>query len=87
MTFAGDTRRADRSGQYRALIERLPLVTYVVDYGKATIFMSPQIEPLLGYSVQEWLDDPEIFVRLLHRDERGRVLAEIAEANAAGGDL
>jgi hypothetical protein len=57
-------------------IEQLPLVTYVDEPAVAPlIYISPS-RGLLGYSADEWLGDPELFVRLLHPDDRERVLAD-----------
>jgi diguanylate cyclase (GGDEF)-like protein/PAS domain S-box-containing protein len=63
--------------RYRTLIEQLPLVVYVdeIDSLSSNIFTSRQVEPMLGYSVEEWATDPELFSRLLHPDDRDRVLA------------
>ena len=63
--------------RYRTLIEQLPLVVYLdeVDSISSNIFTSQQIEPILGYSVEEWATDPELFTRLLHPEDRERVLA------------
>ncbi len=63
--------------RYRALLERLPLVVYVdaLDAVSSNLFTSRQIEPLLGYSVEEWKTDPGLFARLLHPEDRERVLA------------
>ena len=63
--------------RYRTLIEQLPLVVYLdeVDSISSNIFTSRQIEPILGYSVEEWAADSELFTRLLHPDDRERVLA------------
>ena len=62
--------------RYRTLIEQLPLVVYLdeVDSISSNIFTSRQIEPILGYSVEEWATDPELFTRLLHPEDRERVL-------------
>jgi PAS domain S-box-containing protein len=72
--------------RYRALVEELPLVTYIDEPTKeaASIYISPQVEPLLGYSPQDWLADPELFFKLLHPDDRDRVLAEHERVLAAG---
>jgi diguanylate cyclase (GGDEF)-like protein/PAS domain S-box-containing protein len=63
--------------RYRTLIEQLPLVVYLdeLDSISSNIFTSRQIEPILGYSVDEWAADPELFTRLLHPEDRERVLA------------
>ncbi len=72
--------------KYRTLVEQLPLVTYI-DALTATasgIYASPQIESLLGYTSDEWIDDPEIFAKLLHPDDRERVLALVDHCNNTG---
>jgi len=70
--------------RYRTLVEQLPLVLYVdaLDDVSSNIFTSPQLEPLLGYSVEEWVADPELFARILHPDDRERVLAAHAHTHA-----
>jgi PAS domain S-box-containing protein len=72
--------------RYRTLIEQLPIVTYIdaLDDRSSNIYTSPQLEPILGYSVEEWQADEELFVRILHPDDRERVLAQIQETNASG---
>src|SRR3954451_6396066 len=58
-------------------MEQLPLVVYLdeVDSISSNIFTSRQIEPILGYSVEEWATDPDLFTRLLHPEDSERVLA------------
>jgi diguanylate cyclase (GGDEF)-like protein/PAS domain S-box-containing protein len=70
----GEAREVER--RYRTLVEQLPLVVYVdaLDEASSNIFTSTQIEPLLGYTVEEWRDDPDLFVRTLHPEDRDRVL-------------
>jgi len=63
--------------RYRTLIEQLPLVVYLDELNSisSNIFTSRQIEPILGYTVEEWASDSELFTRLLHPEDRERVLA------------
>jgi diguanylate cyclase (GGDEF)-like protein/PAS domain S-box-containing protein len=77
-----DAREIER--RYRTLVEQLPLVVYVdaLDAESSNIFTSKQIEPMLGYSVEEWLEEPMLFVRALHHDDRDRVLAAHARTHA-----
>jgi diguanylate cyclase (GGDEF)-like protein/PAS domain S-box-containing protein len=72
---AAERREVER--RYRTLIEQLPLVIYVdaLDAISSNIFTSKQIEGLLGYPVEEWKDDGDLFVKLLHPEDRERVLA------------
>jgi len=69
--------RLELERRYRTLVEQLPLVIYVdaLDATSSNIFTSPQVERLLGYSVNEWRNDEMLFVKVLHPDDRERVLA------------
>jgi diguanylate cyclase (GGDEF)-like protein/PAS domain S-box-containing protein len=75
-TAAADGEAREIERRYRTLVEQLPLVVYVdaLDESSSNIFTSAQIEPLLGYTVEDWRDDPDLFVRTLHPDDRDRVL-------------
>jgi PAS domain S-box-containing protein len=76
----------EAENRYRALVEQLPLVTYIdrLDAWSSAVFMSPQIERILGYPVEDWLGDPQFFPKVLHPDDRDRVLAEHKEAHRTG---
>ena len=59
--------------QYRRLIEQLPLVTYVntlvPDVRARSTYVSPQIEQLFGYPVELWLDNAELWDRIVYPDD------------------
>jgi PAS domain S-box-containing protein len=68
---------------YRTLVERLPGFTYISSLDDAgSDFVSPQVESVLGYRPDEWIEDPEIFLKLIHPDDReqaaedGRILRQ-----------
>jgi len=46
--------------KYRTLIEQIPAVVFLVylDRGSGEAYVSPQIEQMLGFSREEWLEDP-----------------------------
>jgi diguanylate cyclase (GGDEF)-like protein/PAS domain S-box-containing protein len=69
---------------YRELVERIPAVSYTAEFGSdcAWQFVSPQVEQLLGYGVDEWCSDPGLWFRLIHPDDREAVLA--AEGRTLG---
>src|SRR5439155_1278008 len=46
---------------------------------------SPHIQTLLGFSQQEWLEDPFLWYRQLHPDDRALWIAEFARGCRAGG--
>jgi PAS domain S-box-containing protein len=67
----------EAEAKYRALVENLPAVIYQVapDDDRRTMYVSPHVETALGYSRQEWLDQPDIWMELLHPDDREPTLA------------
>ena len=70
-----ELRRAET--RYRTLVEQLPLAVYIdrMDAASSNIYTSPQIEPMLGYPVDEWASNPGLFLEVLHPEDRERVLA------------
>ncbi|MGE5461033.1 MAG: PAS domain-containing protein, partial [Solirubrobacterales bacterium] len=45
---------------------------------------APQIETIIGYTVQDFTDDPTQFGRLLHPEDRERIVAADARAGETG---
>jgi PAS domain S-box-containing protein len=76
----------ESESRYRALVERIPLVTYTAapDEISSTLYVSPQIEQLLGFSPEDFLADPELFAMQIHPEDRERVLEEIQRSHASG---
>ena len=72
--------------KYRLLVEQIPVVTYIdsVDPESSTIYMSPQVEDLLGYPAEEWMADPKMWEKVLHPEDRERVLDEHVRTNTTG---
>ncbi len=71
--------------RYRSLVESMPAVTYIdtIDQEWATVYVSPQIEAMFGYSQDEW-KDPAVWAAALHPDDRERVLAAVERHNREG---
>ena len=63
--------------RYRLLVEQIPAVVYEMDRDdeRRTLYVSPHVEEILGYSRREWLDQPDIWTELLHDDDREIELA------------
>jgi diguanylate cyclase (GGDEF)-like protein/PAS domain S-box-containing protein len=80
---SAEARLRAAEAKYRTLVEQLPLVTYIdaLTASATSLYASPQVESLLGYSVEEWLTDPEFFPKLLHPDDRERILALVDHCN------
>ena len=71
---------------YRALVEGAPVVLYIdrPDELSTNLYTSPQIVPLLGYDLAEWMNDPELWVRCLHPEDRERVVQAHETSNSKG---
>ena len=75
--------------KYRTLIEQIPAVTYItaLDECDSMLYISPQAEKILGHSPDEWLADPGLHHKLLHPDDRMRVLEAFAESRSGDKPL
>src|SRR5919108_409090 len=75
--------------KYRALVEQIPAIVYidVADEDLTTTYVSPQIQQILGYSAQEYIDDPQLWERILHPDDREQAKATSLRGRAAGGSF
>ncbi|MCI0556566.1 MAG: PAS domain-containing protein [Anaerolineae bacterium] len=64
--------------KYRTLVERIPAIIYTaaMDEAKTRLYVSPQVERILGYTQAEYLADSELWRELLHPDDRQRILGE-----------
>jgi PAS domain S-box-containing protein len=62
----------------RALIEHVPVTVYIdrLDETGSNVYTSPRLESELGYTVQEWVSDRELYAKVLHPEDRERILAE-----------
>nr|MDQ3824080.1 PAS domain-containing protein [Actinomycetota bacterium] len=81
-----EERLREAEQRYRTLVEQLPLATYIdaLDSTSSAIYMSPQIEAMLGYTTEQWTTDKGLFPRLLHPEDRDRVMAEVARTQQSG---
>ena len=76
----------ESEARYRALVEHAPAVIYteVVNEVGTVAYMSPQIEDLLGYSLDELEEMDQPIWDCLHPDDRDQVLIEDERANRTG---
>jgi PAS domain S-box-containing protein len=80
------TDRQFLDDRLQAFIDRGPLTVYVnrPDQASSNVYMSPQLEAMLGYTAEEWARDPDFFRKVLHPDDRDRVIAEQVRTKEAG---
>jgi PAS domain S-box-containing protein len=76
-------------GIFRRLVEQLPAVVYLWGAGAEgeCYYVSPAIEPMLGYPVSEWLADTSLWASRIHPDDREWVVAEELRCRETGEDL
>lgn len=81
-----DARLHEAEQRYRTLVEQLPLVVYTDELTPHAdaIYVSAQIETLLGYTAEEWLADPKLWVGTIHPDDREWVLADVERTYVRG---
>jgi PAS domain S-box-containing protein len=81
-----EVRLTQAERNYRSLVEQLPLVMYItrLDETSSCTYMSPQIEELTGYTALECMSDPSFLVKMLHPEDRERMLEERRRAAATG---
>src|SRR5687767_14938138 len=89
-TTWGERNDANRPGaelRFRTLIDQIPAVVFMADLGEGTneIYISPQIEALLGFTQKEWLEDPLLWYSQLHPDDRQLWNDEFARGCRTGG--
>ena len=71
-----ETALRETEQRYRTLVEQIPAVTYIdkADGSDDPLYTSPQVEQMLGYTPEEWLEG-RLWPERLHPDDRERVLA------------
>ncbi len=75
--------------KYRTLVEQLPAVTYVaaLDEPVHALYVSPQVEWILGLTAAEIVGQPGLWQRALHPGDRERVMQQFRHSCATGEPL
>jgi PAS domain S-box-containing protein len=71
---------------YRILIEQNPAIVFIAffDRGFGEAYVSPQIEPILGFSQKEWLADPARWYQQIYPEDREKWATEVTQMLVAG---
>lgn len=86
---AADERREVELRQERRLyriFEQIPVGVFFspLEPSRRGTYISSHIERLLGFTPAEWTHDPDLWVSLIHPDDREAVLSQVAEARTTG---
>jgi PAS domain S-box-containing protein len=81
-----ERRLIDVEASLQALLERLPGVVYALspETPNPVLYVSPQIQALLGVAAADCIGDPELWDRLVHPEDVGWVAAECERTNQTG---
>jgi PAS domain S-box-containing protein len=87
--WSADAQLPNLEARYRALVEQIPAVVFMayLDRGIGEAYVSPQIEAALGFSQEEWLEDPVRWYSHIHPDDKQRWSTEAAEMFLTGNPL
>ncbi len=79
----------DAAARYRTLVEQIPAVIFMafLDQGLSEAYVSPHIEATLGFTQEQWLDDPLRWYNQIHPDDRARWSIEAAQLVLCGEPL
>src|SRR5439155_7990583 len=86
---AGGSRSLD-DVKWQAVVEHIPAITYtqVEDPASPTgfrdVYISPQTGSMLGYTADEWQQDPELWIKATHPADLAHVLDAEGDAVAFG---
>ncbi|MGA8027655.1 MAG: ATP-binding protein [Bryobacteraceae bacterium] len=66
--------RPDVEARYRTLVEQIPAVIFMafLDEGVSEAYVSPHIETILGFTQEQWLNDPVRWYQQIHPGDRDR---------------
>ena len=75
--------------KFRTLVEQLPAIVYMAEFEPAGswLYVSPQIEDILGYTAEEWASNPHLFDERIHPDDEPEYRAAEARTRASGDPL
>lgn len=81
-----ELRLMEAEERYRNLVEQVESIIYLNqrDDDNTNLYISPQVEKMTGYSMEEWRNTPRLWLNSIHPDDRGQVEAEHLRTNQTG---
>ncbi|NTU54876.1 MAG: GAF domain-containing protein [Anaerolineales bacterium] len=79
--------KREAQARYQSLVEQIPAVVFLDALGEneTTLYISPRIQELTGFSPEEWMADASIWENHLHPDDKGRILEAEKVTNEKAG--
>src|SRR5436309_132281 len=88
---ASEQERAERQGRFQRVVENLPAIVYLESVTREDngigemLYVSPQVEEILGFPPEQWIEDPSAWALQFHPDDRMRVRQEYERIERTGG--
>src|SRR5437016_3437373 len=88
---AREQEREERQGRFQRVVENLPAIVYLESVTREDngigemLYVSPQVEEILGFPPEQWIEDPAAWARQFHPDDRMRVRQEYERIESTGG--
>ena len=88
---AREQEREERQGRFQRVVENLPAIVYLESVTREDngigqmLYVSPQVEEILGFPPEQWIEDPAAWARQFHPDDRMRVRQEYERIERTGG--
>jgi PAS domain S-box-containing protein len=81
-----EERLREAEDRYRTLVEQVPAAIYIetLDGPSTNIYISPQVLELTGYAQEEWIEDPDLWGKVIHPDDRDRELTAAIDHHRTG---
>ncbi|HEX6269890.1 MAG TPA: GAF domain-containing protein [Anaerolineales bacterium] len=72
--------------RYQSLVEQTPAVVFLdaADEAETTLYISPRVEELSGYTPDEWWADSDLWIKCIHPDDRQRITERDEQTHKSG---
>ena len=79
----------DLTSRYKILVEQIPAIVFMafIENGLSEAYVSPHVERMLGFTQEEWLNDPVRWYQQIHPEDKARWSIEAAQTFLTGATL
>src|SRR5260370_34315023 len=83
--ISAQRERAETEIKYRTLVEQVAAISYIAELGTygQWLYVSPQVESILGYTADEWLSSSKNWINHVHPDDH--LIVNAAEESCQRG--
>ncbi len=77
----------ESEAKFRTLVERIPeAITYIhaLDESRSILYVSPQVEAILGYPAPQFVQDPQIWYESIHPDDYENAMTQVEVSETSG---